>query len=100
MHDGGEAEAGAGALSALIENRHTRLTEVRQGTTDRHLDEGRLEHAITEVEGVWSSVEGAGGGLAAGRTGASARCRHCAQGATDEGVLSRHPRMPASKAHP
>jgi hypothetical protein len=59
MDDRGQPEAGARPLSPLIEDRHTRLAVFIQPPLGRHLDERRLEHAITEVERVRTCIEDA-----------------------------------------
>jgi hypothetical protein len=57
MDDGGQPEAGARALGALIENRHLRLAIVVEWPLRLHFDQGRLEHAIAEIERVRARVE-------------------------------------------
>ena len=57
--DGGQAEGGAGAVAALVEHRHALCEEVFERRLGRHVDQGRLEHAVAEVGGVGPRVEDA-----------------------------------------
>ncbi len=57
--DGGEAEAGAGALGPLVEDRGVGLPVHAEGQGGLHLGEGRNEHPVPEIEGVGAGVEDA-----------------------------------------
>jgi hypothetical protein len=57
MDDRGQTEAGACALSALIEDRHLRLAIFVEWPLRLHFNQRRLEHAIAEIECVGSRVE-------------------------------------------
>ncbi len=57
MRDGRQAEGGAGALVALVEDRHAEAGVVRQRPRGRHVDQRRLEHAVAEVGGIGAGVE-------------------------------------------
>src|SRR5690606_13340808 len=70
--DGGQAERGAGAFVALVEDGHVEGEIALQRHVGGHVDQGRLEHAVAEVRGVGARVEQA-------RTVFAGACRRAAR---------------------
>src|SRR3546814_7767128 len=60
--DGGQAERGAGAFVALVEDGNVDVQVALQRYVGGHVDQGWLEHAVAEVRGVGAGVEQARAG--------------------------------------
>jgi hypothetical protein len=63
MRHGGQAEAGAGPLAALVQHRHAGLQVFVEVAPQRHLDQRRLVEPVAEIDGVGPRIELADDGL-------------------------------------